>query len=46
LPGYREPKPVVFAGLFPIENSDYQALREALAKLRLNDSSFTHDPET
>ncbi|PKQ28627.1 MAG: elongation factor 4 [Candidatus Anoxymicrobium japonicum] len=46
LPGYREPKPVVFAGLFPIDNSDYQSLRDALAKLRLNDSSFTYDPET
>jgi len=46
LPGYREPKPVVFAGLYPIENNDYQNLREALAKLRLNDSSFTHEPET
>jgi GTP-binding protein LepA len=46
LPGYKEPKPVVFAGLFPVENSDYQPLREALAKLRLNDSSFTHEPET
>ena len=46
LPGYREPKPVVFAGLFPIENKDYQNLREALAKLRLNDSSLTYEPET
>ena len=46
LPGYREPKPVVFAGLFPIENKEYQNLREALAKLRLNDSSFTYEPET
>jgi GTP-binding protein LepA len=46
LPGYKEPKPMVFAGLFPVENSDYQPLREALAKLRLNDSSFTYDPET
>jgi len=46
LPGYREPKPVVFAGLFPIENKDYLNLREALAKLRLNDSSFTYEPET
>ncbi len=45
LPGYREPKPVVFAGLFPIENIDYQQLRDALAKLRLNDSSFTYEPE-
>jgi GTP-binding protein LepA len=46
LPGYRRPKPVVFAGLFPLDNNDYQQLREALSKLRLNDSSFTYDPET
>ena len=46
LPGYREPKPVVFAGLFPIDTSEYQGLREALAKLNLNDSAFTFEPET
>jgi len=46
LPGYREPKPVVFAGLFPLENNEYQNLREALAKLNLNDSAFTFEPET
>ncbi len=46
LPGYREPKPVVFAGLFPVENNDYQQLREALSKLRLNDSAFNFEPET
>jgi len=46
LPGYREPKPVVFAGLYPIENSDYQQMREALAKLRLNDAAFNFVPET
>ncbi len=46
LPGYREPKPVVFAGLYPVENNEYHNLREALAKLRLNDSSFTYEPET
>lgn len=46
LPGYREPKPVVFAGLFPVDNSEYQALREAVAKLNLNDSAFTFEPET
>ena len=45
LPGYRRPKPVVFAGLFPVDNNDYHQLREALAKLRLNDSSFTFEPE-
>lgn len=46
LPGYRRPKPVVFAGLFPVQNNDYHQLRDALAKLRLNDSSFTYDPES
>lgn len=46
LAGYREPKPVVFAGLFPVDNADYQQLRDALGKLRLNDSSFNYTPET
>lgn len=46
LSGYREPKPVVFAGLYPVENNDYQQLREALAKLRLNDSAFNYEPES
>ncbi len=46
LPGYTEPKPMVFSGLYPIENKDFEALREALAKLSLNDSSFTYLPET
>jgi GTP-binding protein LepA len=46
LPGYRRPKPVVFSGLYPIDNNDHETLREALAKLRLNDSSFTYEPET
>ncbi|MBN1289851.1 MAG: elongation factor 4 [Actinobacteria bacterium] len=45
LPGYRRPKPVVFAGLYPVENNDYQQLRDALSKLQLNDSSFYFDPE-
>jgi GTP-binding protein LepA len=45
-PGYREAKPMVFAGLYPIEDTDYQALRDALEKLRLNDSAFTYEPET
>jgi GTP-binding protein LepA len=46
LPGYKEPKPMVFSGLYPVNNSDFEALRESLGKLRLNDSSFTHQPET
>jgi GTP-binding protein LepA len=46
LPGYKEPKPMVYSGLYPVNNNDFEALREALAKLRLNDSSFTYLPET
>jgi GTP-binding protein LepA len=46
LPGYREPKPMVFCGLYPIEGDDFSDLRDALEKLRLNDSSFTYDPES
>ena len=46
LPGYKEPKPMVFCGLFPAEGTDFEALREALAKLSLNDCSFTYEPET
>jgi GTP-binding protein LepA len=46
LEGYREPKPMVFCGLYPIEGDDFADLREALEKLRLNDSSFTYTPET
>ncbi len=46
LAGYREPKPMVFCGLYPIEGDEYPVLREALEKLRLNDSSFTFEPET
>src|SRR5262249_13918316 len=42
LPGYKEPKPMVFSGLYPVNNNDFETLREALAKLRLNDSSFTY----
>jgi GTP-binding protein LepA len=45
LPGYKEPKPMVFSGLYPTNNNDFEALREALAKLRLNDASFTYQPE-
>ena len=46
LPGFREIKPLVFAGLYPIEPNQYEALRDALEKLRLNDSSFFYEPET
>ena len=46
LAGYRDPKPMVFCGLFPVEGDDFADLRDALEKLRLNDSSFTYDPET
>lgn len=46
LAGYAEPKPMVFAGLYPIEGDEFSDLREALEKLRLNDSSFSYEPET
>jgi GTP-binding protein LepA len=46
LPGYKEPKPMVFSGLYPVNNNDFEALRDALAKLRLNDASFSYLPET
>ena len=46
LHGYQEPKPMVFCGLYPVEGDDFEDLREALEKLRLNDSSFTYTPET
>jgi GTP-binding protein LepA len=45
LAGYKEPKPMVFSGLYPVNNNDFEELREALARLRLNDSSFTYQPE-
>jgi GTP-binding protein LepA len=45
LPGYSEPKPMVFSGLYPVDSRDFEALREALARLSLNDSSFTYTPE-
>jgi len=46
LPGFKEVKPMVFSGLYPIDTSQYEQLRDALAKLKLNDSSFTYEPET
>lgn len=45
LPGFKEVKPVVFAGLFPTDSKDYGDLRDALGKLKLNDASFTYEPE-
>ena len=45
LSGYKEPKPMVFSGLYPTNNNDFENLREALAKLQLNDSSFSYQPE-
>src|SRR5690606_3738234 len=46
LPGYVEPKPMVFSGLYPIDASDYPALREALDKLKLSDAALVYEPET
>jgi GTP-binding protein LepA len=46
LPGFKPLKPMVFSGLYPADSGQYQALRDALEKLRLNDSSFTYEPET
>ena len=46
LPGYQEPKQVVFCGLFPATNNQFEDLRTALQKLSLNDASFTYEPET
>ncbi|MBV9139491.1 MAG: elongation factor 4 [Pseudonocardiales bacterium] len=46
LPGYRSPKPMVFAGLYPMDGSDYPELRDALDKLRLNDAALSYAPET
>lgn len=46
LPGYKEVKPMVYCGLYPLENNDYERLRDALDKLKLNDASLFYEPET
>jgi GTP-binding protein LepA len=46
LTGYREPKPMVYSGLYPVDGSDYPDLRDALDRLRLNDAALTYEPET
>jgi len=46
LPGYKEVQPMVFCGLYPIDGADYEALRDALGKLQLNDAALVYEPET
>jgi GTP-binding protein LepA len=46
LPGYREPRPMVYSGLYPIEGDDFPDLRDALDRLRLNDAALVYEPET
>jgi GTP-binding protein LepA len=46
LPGFKPAQPVVFCGLFPVDSAEFEALREAIAKLSLNDASFSHETET
>jgi GTP-binding protein LepA len=46
LPGYKDVKPMVFSGIYPVDSDSYSDLRDALEKLRLNDASFTYEPET
>lgn len=45
LPGYQEPKPMVYSGIFPLDNDDYSDLRDSLAKYKLNDSALVYEPE-
>ncbi|MHB1844295.1 MAG: translation elongation factor 4, partial [Deltaproteobacteria bacterium] len=45
-PGFKEVKPMVFSGIFPVDADEYEQLKDALEKLRLNDSAFTYEPET
>lgn len=46
LPGYKQIRPMVFAGIYPVNSKDFQSLREAMEKMRLSDSSFIYEPET
>jgi GTP-binding protein LepA len=46
LKGYQEPKPMIYSGIFPIENDDYENLRESIAKYKLNDASLVYEPES
>ena len=46
LPGYADPKPMVFSGLYPLDGTDYPVLRDALDKLKLNDAALVYEPET
>jgi len=46
IPGYKQVKPMVFSGIYPVDKADYEDLRSALEKLRLNDSSISYEPET